>query len=234
MRPFLILFLAIAIVSPAISQESSNFSKTLIVGGSLGFGAGENDQNLFIASRVVNGVFERVPIESKSANFSFSPYIGSEVSENWIIGGRGAISISNQEFSDFGFFDPNTGQFLMDDQKNTITTYGIGIFARYTFNPDKPFNVFLQPAVDYSQTKNTTKSQGDTFSERETSFIEVGVTPGISWKLSDKIALLASIGALSYRSGKNKDNILDVEQDFSNFGGRFNLSNFSFGIEFRF
>jgi len=235
MKRIILLCLASLVAALTIvqAQESANLPRTLILGGTFGLSISENSNNPFISSSVTNGVVIQEVNENKYRSFSLNPYLGSQVSPHWIVGGRGTFLISNNEFDLARFFNPVTGTFDAVKQIRRTTIYGVGAFGRYTFNPDRQVNLFVQNAIDY--TVGTERLEIDNIEEGNEKYnsFRVSVTPGINWKVADNFSLLGSIGLLSYEAGKWEDELEDLDQSFSDFDLSLNFSTFRFGIEFR-
>jgi hypothetical protein len=109
---------------------------------------------------------------------------------------------------------------------NDVDTFQAGVFGRYYFTPARNFSFFGQLGVGFSSTKNKPDGGDDT----KDSGVNVGLAPGISYFVSDHIALEATWGLLGYSSynpdgdGDNT-NTFDIGVD---------LENINFGIVYKF
>ena len=190
MKRIILLCLASLVALTVVqAQESTKQQpRTLILGGNLGLLISENSNDPLVSSVSVNGMFYRQPVGIKQRFFSLNPYLGSQVSDHWIVGGRGIFSISNNEFDFAGFFNSTTGVFELVKQNRRTTTFGIGAFARYTVNPDKKVGLFIQNAIDY--TAGTERLEVDNIEEGKEKYnsVELTVTPGVNWKISDNFS----------------------------------------------
>ena len=212
------------------AQESTPTPRTLILGGTFGLSISENSNDPIVSLIFTHGGFSSQPVETKEQSFFLNPYLGSQVSDHWIIGGRGIFSISNNKFD---FVTATTGVIEVIKQNRRRTEFGIGVFGRYTFNPSKKVNLFIQNAIDYRV--GTVKSEANNIEEEREKYnsVAVSVTPGVNWKIADNFSFLGSIGLLRYENGRWEDELEELDQNFSDFDLSLNFSTFRFGIEFR-
>jgi len=110
--------------------------------------------------------------------------------------------------------------------ENDVKTFEAGAFGRYYFTPARNFSFFGQLGVGYMSTKTEPEGGPDT---KDTG-INLGLAPGISYFVSEHIALEATFGLLGYNS-VNPDGDGDNTNTF-NIGTDFNDINF--GIVYKF
>ena len=233
MKQIILLNFACLMALTLQAQETTNLPRTLILGGSFGLSITNNSPSPFLTTISTNGGFTLQAIETKIVSFALNPYLGSQVSDHWIIGGRGVFNITNQRIDDIRFFNSTTGTIEIVRQDRRITTFGIGAFGRYTINPENKLGVYLQSALDYMVGTEQLEIDEVEHEKEKYQSVEISLTPGVNWKLSDKFSFLASLGSLSFQKGKWEDDLSDADQDFSNFNLNLSLSAFRFGLEFR-
>ena len=228
----LLSFACLVALNIAQAQETTDLSRNLVLGGTFGLSIQENNNNPILTSTVINGSFVRLPIETKRSNFSLNPYLGSEVSDHWILGGRGTFALNTIHYTNIRRFIAGILELVEQDRR--MTSFGIGVFGRYTVNPDQKLSIYIQNAFDYIIGTERIEERGiEVGKEKYTSF-ELSAIPGVNWKVSDRFSLLANLGVLRYRNGTWKEELEEIELDFSAFDINFNLSTFRFGGEFRF
>ncbi|WP_458626967.1 porin family protein [Winogradskyella sp. PC D3.3] len=146
--------------------------------------------------------------DAKSNDLNFSPSVGYFISENIALEVNLMIGSGEDEF----------------DTKTT--DLGAGLGATYFFTPASQFSFTVGAGFDY---KNS-KVEPDGFDETKVDSFGFTVAPGVHYFVSDKFALRASVGALSYESTK-----VDGADDATNdFGLNIDLSDINFGIVYKF
>lgn len=115
-----------------------------------------------------------------------------------------------------------------EDVEVKNTSLEIGAFGRYYFTPARNFSFFGQLSVGYVTAKEET-TPGD--AEFKTNGVNVALAPGISYFVSEHIALEATFGILGYRT--NKPDVDDAEST-NNFDFGVNFSDINFGIVYKF
>lgn len=135
--------------------------------------------------------------ESTTA-FTLAPTIGYNINENWAV----LAEISFNSTNNAGAFDPELAGMKMDKSASTL---GLGVYGRYTFAKTGIASFFVDGGVSMTSMNN---DRGAIFS--------VGLRPGIKLSASEKVDLVATIGALRYqfaneKAGKGNDLYLGVD-----------------------
>ncbi len=151
-------------------------------------------------------------LENKT-DLSVSPNYGYFVTNNIAVGvglGYGMNTTKNDA----------TGAKIVDG-----STLSAGVFARYYTTPAKAFSFFGNLGVNY--TSGTEKLPTSV----KTTGFDVAIAPGISYFVSNRLAIESTIGSLGY-STKKRDVTGAVAS--SDFGLNLNLSSIRFGAVYKF
>lgn len=136
---------------------------------------------------------------SKSVNtFTLAPEVGYNFNENWTAGLT--INFTSE-----------------DDGNQTTTATGLGVYGRYNYLKSGIATLFVEADVDYTAYNH---DAGNTFG--------IGLMPGLSLALSDRLSLVAKTGVLGY--AKNSDK----RGGGSAFGIGVNNTDLSFGLYYNF
>jgi opacity protein-like surface antigen len=120
------------------------------------------------------------------------------------------------------------------DTKSSLFMFHISPYARMYFPLGDKLSFFGEGGIQFASgtekvTVGSTTNDGDT----QTIF-GIGVIPGFSYGLSDKVSLELTTGYLGYQLTSIKDNQDPETTDkFNNYGFNINLSNISFGIKYQ-
>lgn len=142
-------------------------------------------------------------------NIAFSPRYGYFISDKIVLGGK--LSIGKNKTTDSIVVESNS-------------VFSAGVFTRYYSSPQSRFSLFGQLGFNFNtQTENISKSNVSGF--------DLGLSPGISYFLSDNFAIEATIGRLGFETSKP-----DVAGSKSTKTVNFdiNLSNVGFGLIYKF
>lgn len=142
--------------------------------------------------------------DSKATGFEVAPSVGYFVTENIAVGVRLGFASDKTDV-----VDPIVGELKQ-------TTISAGAFGRYYFTPASKFSFFGELGLGY---RNTKSELGP--GEIKTNGFAVQVAPGVSYFLSNNIALEASFGILGYSSDK------------PDFDGADKTDSFAFGLDTR-
>ncbi|REE25531.1 outer membrane protein W [Winogradskyella pacifica] len=146
--------------------------------------------------------------DAKSNDLNFSPSVGYFISENIAL--EVNLMVGSGE----------------DVAENKTTDLGAGLGATYFFTPSSKFSFTVGAGVNYTNSKYEPNGGG----ELKVDSFGFAVAPGVHYFVSDKFALRASLGALSYESSK-----VDGADDATNdFGLNIDLSDINFGIVYKF
>ena len=148
----------------------------------------------------------------KDNGFTFSPKAGYFVSENIAVGVALGYTTTNSEV-------PN-----VEDYKTNM--FEAGVFGRYYFTPASQFSFFGELGVNFESSK---EEQGN--AEAKANGFNVGLAPGISYFVSNCLALEASFGVLGYRTNEPD---VDNAESTDTFAVGLNLSDINFGITYKF
>ncbi|SDI50148.1 OmpW family outer membrane protein [Winogradskyella thalassocola] len=146
--------------------------------------------------------------DAKSNDLNFSPSVGYFISENIAL--EVNLMVGTEE----------------NAAEDKLTSVGAGLGATYFFTPSSKFSFTVGAGVDYANSKFEPNGGG----EAKVDTFGFAVAPGVHYFISDKFALRASVGALSYESTK-----VDGADDATNdFGLNIDLSDINFGIVYKF
>ncbi|OUR99010.1 hypothetical protein A9Q86_13145 [Flavobacteriales bacterium 33_180_T64] len=150
--------------------------------------------------------------DEKLNQFTFNPSVGYFVSENIAVG----VSL--------GYMSSKSEDGVSDDIKVSALT--AGAFGQYYFTPGEQFSFLVQLTAAYTSGKTEV---GD--AEAKNNGFIAGFAPGISYFVSDCLALQANIGVLSYQTTKPD---FDGAESTDNFNIGLNLTDINFGITYKF
>lgn len=149
---------------------------------------------------------------ASSSNYAISPNYGYFVTNNIAVGvGLG--------------FGGNTAKNGLGIKTANASALSAGVFARYYTTPSKAFSFFGNAGVNY--TSNTDKIPATSV---KTSGFGISVAPGISYFVSNRLAIESTVGSLGYSTSKAD---LTGAVSTNNFGLNLNLSSISFGLVYK-
>ena len=214
------------------AQEDSD-NKGFVIGGSLNFIAQNNTypSSLLGVSGTGGGivVIGDSEDESRSTSFSFSPYAGKELNAHWMAGVSLRWRTWKYEFEEVLIFPMPTTRPV---ERNT-NSIGFGLLARYTINPDRALNFFLQPQVSYVILNEKIERDGEIDEEEKANYFSLGANLGALYNINERWRVFAQLGGLSYINGSWEIEDSERGQDFNRFLTNFNLANIFFGLELR-
>ena len=142
-------------------------------------------------------------------NIAFSPRYGYFISDKIVLGGK--LSIGQNKTTDSIVIENNS-------------VISVGVFTRYYSSPQSRFSLFGQLGFNFNtQTENISKSNVNGF--------DLGLSPGISYFLSDKFAIEATFGQLGFKT--SKPDVAGAEST-NNVNFEMNLSSVGFGLNYKF
>jgi Outer membrane protein beta-barrel domain len=150
----------------------------LFVGGGLSLNS--NSSSITSGTTTLNG-------DSK-LSWNFAPEVGYYLSDNLAIGlslGIGSSSITSP----------------ISATANKVTsssTWAVSPFARYSIAKTGNFSFFGEGNLTIGGGSSQVTSGSTTLQGPATSTFGIGVQPGISYDLSDKVSLIAKMGGVSY------------------------------------
>ena len=149
-------------------------------------------------------------------NIGFFPKLGYAIKDNLIVGlglGYRYYKIKSDNINDFYY-------------NNSLNSYSINPYIKKYIPIGKNLAFNIQGEMKFSTDKNK-HSQLNTDFKMNTIFI--GIRPGITYRLSKKVAIQTNIGSLGYTNMQSKIN--DIKDLKSNsFNLNFNTSDLYFGI----
>lgn len=154
----------------------------------------------------------------KSDAFTVSPMVGFFVTGNIAVGGQVAYTSSTE------IIETGLGSYELE-----VQAFGIGAFGRYYATPANAFSLFGQLSVAYQTAKS--EAGGDAETEVKANGFGIDLSPGISYFVSDRFALEATIGSIGY-STANPD--VEGVPSTNTFNIGLNLSDISFGVLYKF
>ncbi len=217
----LILILAFASIFQVLNAQvtTETYSNKNILGGSFSFSFSDN-YGFFPEAGIIFVGLEDFNVTS----FRVSPYFGREITPHITLGLK--FDYNNHKMEQDR---EDLGQLLLHSKVN-LNVFGLGIFSRYTFNPENKFNLFVEPYFSYNKTNREHKIDNVLDSKEESNYIKLGVGVGALYSISNSIRASVKVGAMEYLNG-NKESTNEKSTDFSHFGTSFNLSSIFFGFE---
>jgi len=189
-------------------EEKINIDKgTWSFGGQLSF-------NLSNSEFESNGSTQ----ESDNNGISINPEVGYAVQKNLIIGlGLG-----------YSYFDAKSGN-NFSDSRNTFSIYP---YIKKFIPVNKNLLFSIRGEIQFSKT-NFENSNNNFLNNGNDQGFFIGFRPGISYFISNKLALEANIGALGYsRSTRDFDTNNSDKATTNSFSFDFNSSNLFFGLTY--
>ncbi len=233
MKNLMLISLAVMVSLVQLNAQEETVDTKYIIGGAFSYLHQTNNAinaNNFLIG-VPNPNTGSYDVESTYSVFSFSPYVGRVITSRWTLG----LSL-DLRFSKTAI-EPAVPTVLNIDFTTTTRQVGFGIFSRYHFNPSKRFQFFLQPYVQYYQTKQEGESNSVVGSKEEAKHLELGITPGILYQIQKHFRMTVRFGGIAYLNGSTELTRLGqntLEQDFDSFTTNFNLSSLFLGAEWNF
>lgn len=143
--------------------------------------------------------------------FEINAMYGYLVGDTWAIGITPSFVTQTQTF--------------YDDSKNHSNSFGIGPFVRKYFVCGEKFYFHLDAMYSFMQQKDFSESSaGDNGPETKSTTNVFGLTPGATYFLTDRVALQATIGRLTFSKFKGAN-----DNDSSAFDFNFNISSVTLG-----
>lgn len=145
------------------------------------------------------------------SRFDVNAMYGIMIGDTWAIGVTPSFQTQTQTFS--------------DESKNHSNTFGVGPFVRKYFACSDKFYFHLDGMYSYSQQKDFSEtSSGDDGPVTKSSTNAFAIVPGASYFITDRVALTATLGRLSYSKIKAAN-----DNNSSSFDFNFSMTSFSLG-----
>jgi long-subunit fatty acid transport protein len=107
-------------------------------------------------------------------------------------------------------------------------------FARYYINPANNLSLFFEGSLGLGIGTSEYDPDYGEATKDILSVVTIGLTPALSYKISDNFSLEAAVGGLSYSTMNLTDNDdSDIKTTVSGFGLNFGLDNLTFGAIFK-
>lgn len=155
--------------------------------------------------------------ELKSNVFNISPKAGYFVTENIAVG----VKLGYTSGKDTNQVGPGTVEVKTN-------AFEAGAFGRYYFTPASQFSFFGELSAGFNSSKSEIEGVPG---ESKSNGFNVGLAPGISYFVSNNIALEATFGLLGYNTNKPD---FDGAESTDTFNIGANLSDIRFGIVYKF
>ena len=170
----------------------------------LGFQKGD----FFISGNIEFSILDSSDDDLETTTFSIIPSAGYFVSDHFAVGARLGYSTVNNETSTIDL---------------TNNSFIIGAFGQYVFTPEKKFSFTGTLALNYINS-DVENLEG---AESTVDVFQASLAPGIYYFLSKSIAIVSSVGILSYQN-------FGGDADASSFTLSLNPDNLNFGLLYRF
>ncbi|CAH8283686.1 outer membrane protein with beta-barrel domain [Mariniflexile fucanivorans] len=191
------------------SEEKFEISKNQwLVGGSINF----TSQNYESQNESYDSNYKRT-------SFFIKPDIGYAIDSNLIIGVMPGFNIVNSKFVESD-----------DEYKSNGLSIAPYIRKYFAINNKLAFNVQGELMYSYQKSKNIySDSVTNTGSESDSNSIFIGVRPGLTYSLTNKIYLNAHLGSIGYYSDKSENDEGTISKS-NNFNLNLSTSDLYFGV----
>lgn len=215
-KKIFILFAFIACMTTTYAQWN--------VGGSFGF-----------TSTTIDGGGD----DESGSSFKIIPDIGYQIDSRLSVGvqvgySHGIAAFGSLTVSDLKSVLSNAVGAYSDINNDDIKLNGFTIspYVRYVVWDLDRVNVFFEGYVGYNNitTDDTPSNNGNTGDKTKVNAFELGLRPGVAFKISDRIDLLCKMGAIGYMSAKEKESDMSI----SRFGVSADTYNLLLGFNFHF
>ncbi|MCR9226240.1 MAG: autotransporter outer membrane beta-barrel domain-containing protein [Flavobacteriaceae bacterium] len=186
-----VLFFALLMGFATLQAQNSDEDKRTIskgtwnLGGNVGFGFNSSEDAYTFADQ-----------ERKSSSIAVFPNIGYTMAEDWMVGLRTGYGFSKNQTDRVDSGDIATGS------ESRSESFTVAPYVRRYFGLTRSLLVNLQGEIGYGHTWTESTSSDTNRSSTKGNQYFVAVRPGLSFFVSDKLALEAFIGALNYSSSK--------------------------------
>lgn len=170
-----------------------------VLGGSFRIGTQSNSIPIYTLGASFPGFYySSRDTESSFFLIALHPYLAKRVNKNWHIGGALTIGFDYRK----GLYATALSGIGGDHYEENNFNYGISVFGRYTINPDKKLNVYVQPSIDLSFFTSG-GYMGNLELEHQKGYIFGGYVPvGLAYELTEKWRIRTTLGTLRMYSGK--------------------------------
>lgn len=154
-------------------------------------------------------------VPAKDRNYNITLSYGYLVADTWAVGLSASAGNQSTDYTNnFSTTNPN---------------YTVSPYARKYFSIGEKFYVHLDGGVRYAASKLTSKVPTQPTQTDKTTTTSVYVSPGLTYFLSNRFALTANLGSLSYGQIDWKSSSPLNDRTRKTFSASFGLTSFSFG-----
>ena len=212
MKKVQLLLLSFVITTMTFAQHKKG---DIYFGGSVNFGAGSSSTK--VGSTKTEG--------PKTFNFGIQPKVAYFISDKFSVGVDLGFSSSSSKIDNSGTTTSYSNM-----------AYGGGVFARYYVMPTEKFGFFFEANTGIMAGTSKNKVGSVKTDGPNTLEINAGITPGIVFYVSKRVALEANYGFLGYSSytQTDKSGLQDIKDTQGNFGLNINPGTFELGVSILF
>lgn len=151
--------------------------------------------------------------DMKSSSWSFSPEVGTFLTDNVQLG----LALNLTGSTDNG----SIGGIATEEK---LTGVGGTLYSRYFFKPGMPFRPFVGLNIGYSTAKLTNKGIGSNLEVKMNTF-GANLNAGFGYAIAPKWTVVGSLGVLGFSSSKEGDNYTETNfgLDINTLGNRFTI-----------
>lgn len=208
MKKLQLLLVAMFAITVAFAQPEKG---DIFLGGSLNFNMGASKAS-------VGSVTAKGP---KTLGVGITPRVGYFISNKFVVGVNAGFGLNS-----------STDKSSAVTVKNSSTSYGGGVFARYYIMPVEKMGLFFEAAAGVNLGSSRAKAGNVTVDGPNNFGISAGITPGIAVYVSKRVALEANYGFLGYNTNTSTTEAGGIKTKSTNggFGLNLNPNTFRFGV----
>ncbi|RKR12861.1 outer membrane protein with beta-barrel domain [Maribacter vaceletii] len=213
---FFASFFTVLFLTAQVENENFKIEKgSKYLGGSISFNFSNSENNSSNGS-----------VESNNTYLGFAPKLGYAVKDNFIVG-LGITSIYSKNNLDYPALNSS-------ESENTSTSIGVLPFIRGYKSLGSRLAIYLQAEINYSKNWRNNKTSNSPEYKSDGRSVFIGFRPGISFLISNKLALEAGIGSLGYSSSKTEEENQFNENKNDSFNFSLSSSDLLFGLAYYF
>ncbi|XCF05377.1 outer membrane beta-barrel protein [Tamlana crocina] len=207
------LLLACSTVFAQNTDEKFKIPKNKwVLGGSLNFNYSDSEQKP-LRNQIADS-------EHKSTSLGINPDIGYSLNNNLVLGLKSGFSFGNQEsFNSLG-----------DTHENNFEKLSVAPYIRQYIPLGSKLAFNLEGGASFTKRwEDSTNNSSNDISKGDSSSLFVGITPGFSFTLSEKVLLYSNLGSIGYNySARESSDVVKSESNLFSF----NLftTNLNFGV----
>jgi len=215
MKYLLVLLLTGSVLFVNAQDQIGNW----ILGGSMGYNHSKVDGLMADPGPYNSGV------KTISNVIVFQPYFGKAVNDRWILG----LTTSYE-------LDIESSDFYEDNRTSKSTTHsgGLGVFARYLFNPGHRLLLYIEPSASVGRSETKWRERNEVINSFNRTSFSFNITPVITYPLGSCCNLVGKLNPLGFEFGSIQADDEAGKTQYSNFDGVVSLSGIQLGVEWRF